>query len=95
MIEIRFLKIIIKYFTITGEYITLGQFLKEESFISSGGQAKFYLQDNLVTLNGELEQRRGKKIFELCTYAGKGRIGLLWIGRLVSACRQGFKNNVQ
>lgn len=54
---------IIKYFTITGEYITLGQFLKEESLISSGGQAKFYLQDNPVTLNGELEQRRGKKIF--------------------------------
>lgn len=53
---------IIKYFTITGEYITLGQFLKEESFISSGGQAKFYLQDNPVTLNGELEQRRGKKL---------------------------------
>ena len=54
---------IIKYFTITDEYITLGQFLKEESFISSGGQAKFYLQDKPVTLNGELEQRRGKKIF--------------------------------
>ena len=54
---------IIKYFTITGEYITLGQFLKEESFISSGGQAKFYLQDNPVTLNGELENRRGKKLY--------------------------------
>ncbi|MGN1272322.1 MAG: S4 domain-containing protein YaaA [Lactobacillus sp.] len=53
---------IIKYFTISGEYITLGQFLKEESFISSGGQAKFYLQDNPVTLNGELENRRGKKL---------------------------------
>lgn len=53
---------IIKYFTIDGEYITLGQFLKEESIISSGGQAKFYLQDNPVTLNGELENRRGKKL---------------------------------
>lgn len=53
---------IIKDFTIEGEYITLGQFLKEESIISSGGQAKFYLQDNPVTLNGELEDRRGKKI---------------------------------
>ena len=47
---------IIKYFTIDGEYITLGQFLKEESIISSGGQAKFYLQDNPVTLNGEEEK---------------------------------------
>ncbi len=53
---------IIKYFTIDGEYITLGQFLKEESIISSGGQAKVYLQDNPVTLNGELENRRGKKL---------------------------------
>ena len=53
---------IIKYFTIDGEYITLGQFLKEESIISSGGQPKFYLQDNPVTLNGELENRRGKKL---------------------------------
>jgi len=53
---------IIKDFTIEGEYITLGQFLKEESIISSGGQAKFYLQDNPVTLNGELEDRRGKKL---------------------------------
>lgn len=53
---------IIKYFTIDGEYITLGQFLKEESIISSGGQAKFYLQDNPVALNGELENRRGKKL---------------------------------
>lgn len=53
---------IIKDFTIVGDCITLGQFLKEESIVSSGGQAKFYLKDNPVTLNGELENRRGKKI---------------------------------
>ncbi|QGV05348.1 S4 domain-containing protein YaaA [Lactobacillus acetotolerans] len=52
----------IKYFTVNGEYITLGQFLKEESIISSGGQAKWYLRENLVLLNGEKENRRGKKI---------------------------------
>lgn len=52
----------IKYFVIKGDYITLGQFLKEESIISSGGQAKFYLQDNPVTLNGKAEDRRGKKL---------------------------------
>ena len=53
---------IIKKFTIKGEYITLTQFLKEESVISSGGQAKCYLKENPVKLNGELEDRRGKKI---------------------------------
>lgn len=54
---------IIKYFEISGDHITLGQFLKEETFISSGGEAKFYLQENPVTLNGELEDRRGRKIY--------------------------------
>ena len=52
----------IKEFKLTSEYITLGQFLKEESIISSGGQAKWYLQDNPVLLNGVKEQRRGKKL---------------------------------
>ncbi|MDE6492292.1 MAG: S4 domain-containing protein YaaA, partial [Lactobacillus sp.] len=44
-------------------YITLSQFLKEESIISSGGQAKWYLKDNPVVLNGEKEDRRGKKLY--------------------------------
>ncbi|KRL89364.1 S4 domain-containing protein YaaA [Lactobacillus kalixensis] len=52
----------IKDFAIKGEYITLSQFLKEESIISSGGQAKWYLQENPVILNGESENRRGKKL---------------------------------
>ncbi|MDO4912797.1 MAG: S4 domain-containing protein YaaA [Lactobacillus sp.] len=52
----------IKIFKIDGEYITLSQFLKEESIIASGGQAKFYLSENPVKLNGELEARRGKKL---------------------------------
>lgn len=53
---------IIKEFKVKGEYITLSQFLKEESIISSGGQAKWYLQDNPVILNGASENRRGKKL---------------------------------
>ncbi|MGO2953070.1 MAG: S4 domain-containing protein YaaA [Lactobacillus sp.] len=53
---------LITIFTISGDYITLGQFLKEESFISSGGQAKFYLHEHLIKLNGAAEDRRGKKL---------------------------------
>lgn len=53
----------IKAFEIKGEYISLGQFLKEEDYISSGGQAKWYLQKSPVKLNGKLENRRGKKIY--------------------------------
>ncbi|QNQ82853.1 S4 domain-containing protein YaaA [Lactobacillus sp. PV012] len=54
---------IIKNFSVKGEYITLAQFLKEESIISSGGQAKWYLKDNPVKLNDKLEDRRGKKLY--------------------------------
>lgn len=53
---------IIKEFKVRGNYITLSQFLKEESIISSGGQAKWYLQNNPVLLNNETENRRGKKL---------------------------------
>lgn len=53
---------IIKEFVIKGDYITLSQFLKEESIIASGGQAKWYLQEHSVVLNGEAENRRGKKL---------------------------------
>lgn len=40
--------------------ITLGQFLKTEGIIESGGQAKWFLQDVEVLINGSRETRRGK-----------------------------------
>ena len=40
---------------ITTPYITLQQLLKIEDIISSGGEAKFYLAENPVLVNGELE----------------------------------------
>ena len=49
---------------INDEFITLSQFLKMEDFISSGGQAKFFLQEEQVFLNGQLENRRGKKLYK-------------------------------
>jgi S4 domain protein YaaA len=45
------------------EYITLGQLLKIQNIISSGGQAKWYLQTNQVWVNGQLEKHRGKKLY--------------------------------
>ena len=45
------------------EYITLQQLLKMENFISSGGEAKYYLMDNYVLVNGEEENIRGRKIY--------------------------------
>ncbi|MBA4602857.1 S4 domain-containing protein YaaA [Thermoactinomyces sp. AMNI-1] len=44
-------------------YITLGQFLKRLNVISSGGQAKFFLQEEIVRINGEVETRRGRKVY--------------------------------
>ena len=39
--------------SITTEYVTLGQFLKLADIISSGGQAKFFLEDVMIKVNGE------------------------------------------
>ena len=51
-----------KKVSITTEYVTLGQFLKLADIISSGGQAKFFLEDIQVKVNGEVDQRRGRKL---------------------------------
>lgn len=45
-------------------YITLGQFLKLSSIISSGGMAKPFLQQMEVYVNNEPENRRGKKLYD-------------------------------
>jgi ribosome-associated protein len=44
------------------EYITLGQFLKLADCISTGGQAKSFLQETAVYVNGQPENRRGRKL---------------------------------
>lgn len=44
------------------EYITLAQLLKMAGVIGTGGEAKHYLAENIVIVNGEPEQRRGKKL---------------------------------
>jgi len=44
-------------------FITLGQLLKAEDIIASGGQAKWFLSENVVYVNGELESRRGRKLY--------------------------------
>jgi len=45
------------------EYMTLGQMLKEASVIGSGGQAKWYLAEQTVLVDGEPENRRGRKLY--------------------------------
>lgn len=51
-----------KNVSIKTEYIELQQLLKMENYISSGGQAKYFLLENKVFVNGEEENRRGRKL---------------------------------
>ncbi len=49
---------------IDDQYINLGQFLKLTSIISSGGMAKPFLAQTEIYVNGEPENRRGKKLYD-------------------------------
>ena len=49
--------------SITTEFITLGQLLKEVGVIDTGGMAKWFLSEHEVFLNGDPENRRGKKLY--------------------------------
>ena len=48
---------------ITSEYITLGQFLKFENIIESGGNVTFFLEEIPVYINNERDNRRGRKLY--------------------------------
>lgn len=46
------------------EFIKLGQALKKAGLVESGVEAKIVIQDGEVTLNGEVEVQRGKKLYD-------------------------------
>jgi len=46
------------------EYIKLGQALKAAGLVGSGIEAKEVILDGLVEVNGEIELRRGRKLYE-------------------------------
>lgn len=54
----------IKHVEIRDEYITLGQFLKIVDLISSGAEAKYFLLNEKVEINKELDNRRGRKLYK-------------------------------
>ena len=45
------------------EFIKLGQALKKAGLVSSGVDAKIIIQDGLDKVNGEVDNRRGKKLY--------------------------------
>ena len=44
--------------------MTLGQFLKYQDYVGSGGEAKIIIDQLSIFVNGEKENRRGKKLYE-------------------------------
>jgi ribosome-associated protein len=47
---------------IRGDMIRLGQLLKLSGLADSGGEARSLLLENVVTVNGEAEARRGRQL---------------------------------
>lgn len=47
---------------VSGETIKLGQFIKLANLVASGGEAKEVIRDGQVTVNGEVDTRRGRTL---------------------------------
>ena len=60
-------------FRLKDEYIKLGQLLKAAGLVESGVDAKMVIQDGLVQVDGEVDTRRGRKIYEgmVVTFEGQ------------------------
>ncbi|MBY0758691.1 MULTISPECIES: RNA-binding S4 domain-containing protein [Sellimonas] len=50
--------------TLRDEFIKLGQALKAAGFVESGVEAKEVISDGLVLVNGEVDTRRGRKLYD-------------------------------
>ena len=55
------------------DYIKLGQALKAAGLVQSGVEAKYAVEDGLVSVNGETALQRGKKLVDgdLVSYEGQ------------------------
>lgn len=52
-----------KTISIRGETINLGQLVKLLGMVDTGGEVRQYLDSSVVMVNGEIEKRRGRKLF--------------------------------
>lgn len=66
-------------FVLTTPYITLGQLLKHIGLIDTGGQAKWFLRETDVRVNGKAEIRRGRKLVagDIVTVAGRETVTIV------------------
>ena len=58
---------------IDGDMIRLGQFLKLADLIDTGGEAKIVIASGDVTVNGEVDVRRGRQLHPGDVVAVHGR----------------------
>lgn len=58
---------------IKDEFIKLGQAMKLANLVEDGVEAKFVIQDGLVTVNGEVDTRRGRKLYPGDVFAYNGQ----------------------
>ena len=58
---------------ISDDYIKLGQALKLANLVSSGVEAKIVIQDGLVKVNGEVDTRRGRKLYPQDVFEFEGQ----------------------
>lgn len=56
------------------EYIKLGQALKASGLVSTGADAKYAIEEGLVSVNGETAYQRGKKLVDGDTVSYKGQV---------------------
>ncbi|WP_345800312.1 RNA-binding S4 domain-containing protein [Microbacterium sp. AZCO] len=59
---------------IGGEMIRLGQFLKFAGLLDSGGDVKEAIIDGYVTVNGEVDRRRGRQLHSGDVVGFEGRL---------------------
>ena len=55
------------------EFIKLGQALKATNLVQDGVEAKYVIQDGEVLVNGEVDTRRGRKLYDgdVLSYQGQ------------------------
>ena len=64
---------------ITGQSIKLGQFIKLASLVATGGEAKELIAEGAVTVNGEVDTRRGAMLHPgdvVCIEHACARVGV-------------------
>ncbi len=58
---------------ISDDFIKLGQALKLANMVSSGVEAKIVIQEGLAKVNGEVDTRRGRKLYPQDVFEFEGQ----------------------